>query len=419
MRRMAAWPGEEIEQRASDIAAAADELLRRQAAWRHRRVETLTMLSHEQVRRHVSVDFTVPAELREGLRLSDADEFAVPLAFLAKRPLVHFDLRNEEGHSIPLLTAEQNTVIGRELLDQSLEADLAAQDADEATLAAVTAAAGDVIEAVLRDLDATGAVERLERRHGLEPLDDFRAMTAILSRSFVLWAVVRGLERRRVFKFAYDEPFSQRQGLAYVYAAPGCTEAWSYHLEVVVPTDLKARSTRLWDAAAGTVLVTGAVDADRPALYYSGDPADQPARPEVVVDYGAERSRFLAPAAIVATVIALIVALPTLFADLDALSDSAGPAIGLVLSTSAVFSALVLRTDEHPLLRQLLVGYRLCLVASTLAALFAAASLGFRAEEWIIGLTWWAASVVSILTAAILVVAVARSPSAHSGPPPR
>ena len=48
----------------------------------------------------------------------------MPLAFLAKRPLVHFDLRNEEGHSIPLLTAEQNTMIGRELLYQPLERDL-------------------------------------------------------------------------------------------------------------------------------------------------------------------------------------------------------------------------------------------------------------------------------------------------------
>jgi hypothetical protein len=410
---MAAWPGEEIEQRAGDIAAAADRLLRRQAAWRHRRVETLTMLSHEQVRRHVSVDFTVPVELREGLRLSDAEEFAVPLAFLVKRPLVHFDLRNEEGHSIPLLTAEQNTAIGREMLYQSLDGDLTTQDAADP---AVVSEAGKVIEAVLGERDVTGAVERLERRHGLEPLGDFRDLTEILARNFVLWAVVRGLEFRRVFKFAYDEPYSLRPGLAYVYGAPGCTEAWSYHLEVAVPTDLRARSTQLWDAATGAVLATGAVDADRPALYYTADPARAPAQPEVVVDYGAERSRFMAPAAIVATVIALLVALPWLFADLHSLADSAGPAIGLVLSTSAVFSALVLRTDEHPLLRQLLVRYRLALVASTLGALFAAASLGFQAENWIIQLTWAIAAVVSVLTAAILVVAVVRSPSAYSRP---
>jgi hypothetical protein len=412
---MAAWPGEEIEQRAGDIAVAADALLQDQAAWRHRRVETLTMISHEQVRRHVSVDFTVPVELRDGLRLSDADEFAVPLAFLAKRPLVHFDLRNEEGHSIPLLTAEQNTLIGRELLYQSLERDLDAQGVDDD---AVVSDAGALIEAVLGDEEVTGAVERLEQRHGLEPLEAFRRPVEIFARSFVLWAVVRGLERRRVFKFAYDEPYSLRPGLAYVYDAPGCNEAWSYHVEVAVPADLRARSTRLWDAETGAVLVSGALDTDRPALYVSVDPARQPALPQLVVDYGAERSRFIAPAAIVATVISLLVAPPWLFADLEALAGSAGPAIGLVLSTSAVFSALVLRTDEHPLLRRLLVRYRLALVATTLAALFAAASLGFRAENWIIQVTWAIAAVVSVLTAAILVVAVVRSPSGHSRPAP-
>ena len=409
---MAAWPGEEIEHRAAAIAEAAFALLRDQAAWRHRRVETLTMLSHEQVRRHVSVDFTVPIELRERLRLSNADEFAVPLAFLAKRPLVHFDLRNEEGHSIPLLTADQNTVIGRELLYRSLALDLAAQHADEA----VVGDAAGLVEAVLGDDDVSGQVEALERRHGLEPLGDLRETIAILARNFVLWAVVRGVDRRRVFKFAYDESYSLRPGLAYVYGAPGCTEAWSYHLEVAVPTDLRARSTRLWDADSRAVLVTGAADADRPALYYSVDPGHPPARPEVVVDYAPERTRFMAPAAIVATVIALLVAPPAVFADLEALGDSAGPAIGLVLSTSAVFSVLVLRTDEHPLLRRLLVRYRLCLVASTLAVLFAAAALGFQAEKWIIDATWGIAAVVSVLAAAILLVAVVRSPSAHSRP---
>ena len=415
---MAAWPGEEIEQRAGDVADAAVQLLRHPAGWRHRRAETLTMLSHEQVRRHVSVDFTVPVDLREGLRLSDADEYLVPLAFVAKRPLVHFDLRNEESHAIPLLTAEQNNLIARELLYQQLETDLAVQGADAATLSATRHAAGAVIEDALGDLDTTGAVERLERAHALDPLTDFRTLVDAFTRTFLLWAVVRGLERRRIFKFAYDEPFAQRPGLAYVYDAPGCAEAWSYHVEVEVPVDLKARSTRLHDAATGEVLVTGVVDADRPALYLSPDPANLPIRPEVVVDYGAERSRFLGPAAIVATVIALLITLPWLFSDLASLG-SAGPAIALVLSTSAVFSALVLRTDEHQLLRRLLVRYRLCLVASTLAALFAAAALGFQAADWIVEATWAAASVVSIVTAGILIQAVIRSPSPRSGPPPR
>jgi hypothetical protein len=204
---VAAWPGEEIEERAAEIASAAGVLLRRSAGWRHRRVETITVLTHEEVRRQVSVDFTVPEEYRESLRLS-GDEYVVPLALLAKRPLVHFDLRNEEGHSIPLLTADQNRMIGRELLYQALDADLEAQEADAETLVA----AGPLIEAVLADdvRQLSERIDALERERGLEALSDFRAAADTLSRNFILWAIVRGLDRRRVFKFAHDEGFAQR-----------------------------------------------------------------------------------------------------------------------------------------------------------------------------------------------------------------
>jgi hypothetical protein len=418
MAAVEAWPAEEMEEHAGDLAVAAEALLRRRAAWRHRRVETLTVLSHEQVRRGVSVDFTVPTEYRDDLRISAAEECVVPLALLAKRPLVHFDLRNEEGHSLPLLTAQQNALIDRELLYLALDADLDAQDASEAAKAAVSIAAGEVIEAVLRHGAPAGAVEHLELRHGLAPLEDFRAMTATLSSNFVLWAVTRGIDRRRVFKFAYDEPFSQRPGLVHYYDAPGATEASSYHLEVAVPPDLKARTTSLVDDATGEVLATGERDTDRPALYFAADPARMPARPGVTVAYGAERSRFLAPAAVVATIITLLIVAPLLLADLTALAGSAGPAIGLVLSTSAVFSALVLRTDEHPLLRLILVRHRLALVTSTLAALLAAAVLGFQAEDWLLRTGWGVAGVVSAAAAAMLVVAAMRSPSARSAPAP-
>ena len=415
---MAAWPGEEIEERASDIAVAADVLLRRQAAWRHRRVETLTVLTHEQVRRQVSIDFTVPAEYRELLRLSDAGEFVVPLAVLEKRPLVHFDLRDEEQRVVPLLTADQGRTIGRELLYLRLDADLAGHDADDD---AATMAAGSLVEAILADdprrLD--DRIDELEAGYRLEPLAEFRATAEVLSRGFILWAVVNGLDRRRVLKFASDEPFfSESPGTTGFYGATGCTEAWSYHVEVEVPRDLRARTTTLFDDATGMRLAAGERDTDRPALYFTADPAQAPVRPGLVVTYGAERWRFLGPAAVVAAVIAMLVFPPWLFADLQSLAGRAGPAIGLVLSTSAVFSALVLRTDEHPMLRQMLVRYRLCLVACTLAALFAAAALGFQARSWIINTTWALAALVSVVAAGILVGAAVRSPSVRRRPAP-
>lgn len=412
---MAAWPGEQIEECAGEIAAAANVLLRQQAGWRHRRVETITVLSHEQVRRHVSVDFTVPEEYRDSLRLPGHAEHAVPLAFLPKGPLVHFDLRNEEGHSIPLLTADQNRMISRELLFQILEGELAHQDADAD---AVTIAAEPLVEAVLADDERRlgDRVVELEAKHGLEPLIDFRAMADALSRSFIVWAVVRGLDRRRVFKFAHDHPFTQLAGWRHSYDAPGATEAWSYHVEVAVPSDLRARTTTLADARTNTVLATGERNSDRPAIYYSADPDESITQPWLTVAYGAERWRFLAPAAIVATVIALLVVPPLLLADLPALAGSAGPAIGIVLSTSAVFSALVLRTDEHPLLRLMLVRYRLCLVACTLAALFAAAALGFQAASWIVYATWAVAGLVSAIAAGILITEAVRAPSVRRSP---
>jgi hypothetical protein len=414
---MEAWPGEEIEERADSIAVAAEDLLRNQLAWRHRRVETLTVLSHEQVRRAVSVDFTIPVEHRERLRISQAGECVVPLALLAKEPLVHFDLRNEEGHALPLLTAEQNALVDRELLYLLLDADLDDQEVDVTTADAVYEAARPVIEAVLRDGAPAGAVERIERELGIAPLTTFGDMVATLSHRFVLWAVTRDVARRRVLKFAYDEWLRHRSGFVHFYEAPGCVEAASYHVEVAVPEDLRARSTILADKGS-VVLAEGRRDSDRPALYYPADPAAPPVEPGVTVAYGAERGRFLVPAAIVATVITLLVGMPRLFADLDSLAGSAGPAIGLVLSTSAVFSALVLRTDEHPLLRLMLVRYRLCLVASTLAALFATAVLGFRAESWLLDAGWAVAALVAAAAAAILIVEAVRSPSTRSGPAP-
>ncbi len=230
---------------------------------------------------------------------------------------------------------------------------------------------------------------------------------------------MRGIDRRRVFKYAHDEGFAQRPGLTHYYDAPGCAQAATFHVEVAVPTGLRARTTELSDDATGAVLAAGARDADRPAIYFVGDPRAELVRPGLLVAYGAERWRFLGPAAVVAAVICLLVGPPWIFADLQALAGSAGAAIGLVLSTSAVFTALALRTDEHPLLRVMLVRYRLWLAACALGALFAAAALGFRASAWILDTTWALAALVSAVATGILIIETVRAPSLRRQPPPQ
>jgi hypothetical protein len=400
------WPGELLEERAGEISVGFAALLTRQAAWRHRRVETISVLSHELVRRAVSVDFTVPADHRDDVRLSDG-EWVVPLALLAKRPLAHFDLRAEDHASVPLLRAEETQLIARELLYLMLDLDL-----DER----VEPGAGELIECVLAsdggDMDAIDAeLAALEERAG--PLPGFVALAERLARGFLLCAVVSDVERRRVLKFAYDEPLDRPDRFAHFYDAPGCTEAASYHAEVDVPDEMRARTSELVDNRTGAVLAAGARDADRPAVYYVADTGRR-LEPGLSVRYGTERGRFLVPAALVAWVIALELALPWLFADLSRLAAQAGPAISVLLSSSAVFSALVLRSGEHPLVRVVLAPYRLCLAAATLMAVVAGAALGFRAGGTLLGWTWGLGALVAAAAAGILTEEAARAPSART-----
>jgi hypothetical protein len=395
------WPAEVLEERAGEIAVGFAALLTRQAAWRHRRVETITVLSHEQVRRAVSVDFTVPAEHREDLRLS-AGEWIVPLALLAKRPLANFDLRREDVSAVPLLRAEETQVVARELLYLMLELDEPA--------AADDPAAGPLIERILgvEPEDVGAELTALDDRHG--GLPGFSALADRLARGFLLCAVIDDVARRRVIKFAYDEPLARPARYAHFYDAPGCTEAASYHAEVAVPDEMRARATQLVDNVTGTVLAEGPRDADRPFVYYAADTGRR-LEPGLSVRYGTERGRFLVPAALVAWVIALELALPWLFADLAHLAAFGGPAISVLLSITAVFSALVLRSGEHPLVRLVLAPYRLCLAAATLAAVLAAATLAFRADGGVLGWCWGAGAVVAALAAGILSEEVARAPS--------
>jgi hypothetical protein len=420
------WPAEVLEERAGEIAAGFAALLTRQAAWRHRRVETITVLSHEQVRRAVSVDFTVPTEHRDDVRLSER-EWIVPLALLAKRPLVNFDLRAEDESSVPLLRAEETQAIARELLYVMLEIDRE-EAADDPV-------AGELIERVLAagSVDVTAELAELDARHGGVP--GFAALADRLSRGFLLCAVLGDVSRRRVIKFAYDEPLARPARYAHFYDAPGCTEAASYHAEVAVPSELRARRTELADDATGEVLatgprelrarttrlvdnVTGSVlaegprDADRPFVYYTADTGRR-LEPGLSVRYGTERGRFLVPAALVAWVIALELALPWLFADLKHLATFGGPAISVLLSVAAVFSALVLRSGEHPLVRLVLAPYRLCLAAATLAAVLAAATLAFRAGGGVLSWCWGVGALVAALAAGILTEEAARAPSSR------
>jgi hypothetical protein len=398
------WPGEVLDERSGEIAVGFAALLTRQAAWRHRRVETISVLSHERVRRHVSVDFTVPAAHRDELALSEG-EWVVPLAYLAKRLLVNFDLFMEDEAAVPLLRSDEAQLISRELLYVMLDLDTEeAVEADVGPLIEWILAAGpgeeDAVDAAVGELEDT-----------LGPLPGFVALAEQLTRGFLLCAVVGDVSRRRVIKFAYDQPLARPARSVHFYDTPGCTEAASYHAEVDVPDEMRARTTDMIDNLTGEVLASGPRDADRPAIHYIAA-ADARVLPGLIVRYGTERGRFLVPAMLVAWVIALGLTLPWLFADLPSLAGSPSPAIAILLSSGAIFSGLVLRSGEHPLVRLMLAPYRLCLVAATVAVVVAGGTLAFHASDGTLRWVWGLGALVAVLSASILSVEAARAPAA-------
>jgi hypothetical protein len=399
------WPGEVLEERAGEIAVGFAALLTRQAAWRHRRVETIDVLSHELIRRSVSVDFTVPLEHRADLRLADG-QWVVPLAVLEKRQLVHFDLFGEDGYALPLLRSEEVQLIARELLYLLVDLDVDEADPPEVS---------DLIERVLaagpEDAEVVGAqVDAVA-----DALPGFAALAGPLTRGFLLCAMLDDVARRRIVKFAYDEPLGRPGRSSHFYGTQGCTEAASYHVELAIPEGLRARSVDMVDNRTGEVLMAGPRDSDRPGLHYVADAGDLP-DPGLRVRYVTERSGFLVPAMLVAWVIALELGLAWRFADLRGIAVSGGPAVAVLLSVSAVFSSLVLRAGEHPLVQLALARHRMTLAAATIAAVVAGAALAFRGTATLLDLTWGVGTVVAVLAAGILSIEVARAPAAAKRP---
>jgi hypothetical protein len=400
------WPGEVLEERAGEIAVGFAALLTRQAAWRHRRVESIDVLSHEQVRRRVSVDFTVPAEYRDALRLNDG-QWVVPLAVLDKRKLVHFDLFGEDGYALPLMRSDEVQLIARELLYMVLDIDLDGADLDVDT--------DDLVERVLAAGPDDGPTVGARVAEVADTAPEFAALATALTSGFLLCAVLTDVDRRRVVKFAYDEPLGRPDRWSHFYGTQGCSEAASYHVELAVPDGMRARSADIVDNRTGDVLLEGPRDADRPGLHYVAG-AGASVEPGLRVRYATERSGFLVPATVVAWVIALELGFAYLFADLRGIATVGGPAVAVLLSISAVFASLVLRAGEHPLVQLVLAPYRMLLGTATLAAVLAGASLAFRGSGTLLDLTWGLGAVVAVVAAGILSIAAARAPATAKRP---
>ena len=92
-------------------------------------------------------------------------------------------------------------------------------------------------------------------------------------------------------------------------------------------------------------------------------------------------------------------------------SPTAGSSVALLLAGSVLFATAVARSGEHRLVRGIFAGPRWLLSIVAVAALAAAASVAFGAEDGVRDVIWYSAGGLSLLACLGLAVGFSRAAS--------
>ena len=397
------------------------ELIAYPQRWINRRVETIEMLSQEETRRRVSVDFTLSEPQRSALVTRHGQ--VVPISVLSKHPRRNFDLRDEQGASLPVLGRNDNgnlaliallsaarDVIPEAESDDPLDA-LSADfrqiifGDDDAALEALwtfvaAAESGDAVRAVVWDDPACCSLLRT------------------LMSDYVLFAALplSGPDRR-VLKYSYGEdllfepPWIEKRDeyafgeLVWRMRKPGrtrflidCPGAWrasSFHMEIAIPEELRVAYAELGrvlpDADDAEIELLGEPDklANRAALY-AVEPIEAHDDVRAYVEVVSEREGGATRAALMALAVASLLWLGR-FSGLDA--SQPGAAVSLLLAGGAVVSGFAASSGRHIIVNKILRARRRALTVVALCALAASASLAMEIpdrtplEVWLVAAT--------------------------------
>lgn len=379
----------EIEAEASRLADAALPLIVDWGSWVHRRVESIEFLDERRLLRRMSVDFSVPIDSHEKLILP-SKSLLIPLTLQAKKVLRGFDVEDESGHTLAMVSRRDSLALETAML--------------------LRAAAALYHPAALPSA-VEGEIRRLVRRRpgdsGNTPSPMFEALVArnpgfeLLAREFVgnfiLCVVVPKFDpgQRRVLKFAYEEEFHQTNApsrlrrflelfgylpTGFDLPVPSLSKGASYHLEVVAPDELFISSSVLGQFVddhgdqIAPILIAGQRVFERAVsrthLYVSDQ--KHSVRGASHVEFNLEPAGTLLATRTVAGLnfVMLLAAYVLHVLGYHAGGAGAPPTVLLVLLPTA-FSGLLIRPGEHRLLRRMLDGIRyfnLAVVGCSLAA---------------------------------------------------
>lgn len=204
-----AWPDDEFATRAPDIASDVARLLADEPRWIHRRVETFTFNDDSSVRRQTSVDFTIPFFVDPKRHHRDGRLLFLPLSLIEKRVLLNFDICDEVGAALSMVSRAQNARVATHVLIQQAEEALRAGGHPSELLHA-NAESLRVLSGEREPHDVSGAEEAEAVVQAQEIISDevARGFIQELSGSFVLLAALAAKPGdRRIIKFAYDADF--------------------------------------------------------------------------------------------------------------------------------------------------------------------------------------------------------------------
>ncbi|WP_147447748.1 hypothetical protein [Solirubrobacter pauli] len=237
-----------------ELAAAAAPLFWDRETFVRRRVEQLELLDFNIARRRISVDFEVP-----DFGAEDGEELSyLPLSVLRNwPPVLAFDLRDEWGAVVPLLSKGTTNLLDERVLTGVAEYALGAEVHEHVAelLHSIVHGEGDTSRHALRVLSLALQEYLAAREEPIDP-EPFRRLidlATIFVDSTLLWIDVRGQSgTRRVVKVAYDVPVKARLaplrsllttlGLRSVLVGidvPHVSDAGSYHLEMNAPPGLE------------------------------------------------------------------------------------------------------------------------------------------------------------------------------------
>jgi hypothetical protein len=256
------WPDATYGELGERAGRACFRLLLLEELWVHRRVEAVHVLSPQIIRRQVSVDLTVPTRLVDLLALPGG-QWVVPVAALRKAPLRHFDLRDEEGRALSVLSREQNALVAQGALVAATRHALRGPVSPDLRAALGRVAREDPGDARAQVQVLAAAAQAGDRECATMLADDYvRFLLEDLTGNYLLLAVVDDLRRRRVVKFGYDDALELARdrgpgerlgwrGQEFTVETSAAGRTASYHAEVVIPEELRVERAAIVDPARG------------------------------------------------------------------------------------------------------------------------------------------------------------------------